>query len=153
MDAEDQRIADSVARNGWHAISVTDRPPSFVYTVGLLTTFNHPELVLFGLETSTAHSILSSLVREIRNGRSFAKAGTYRGVLEGDVPLLVRKVHPSQHEVFLGYAMAHCRMMGKMGSLAAMQVFWPDQQGKFPIDPGCKVAARNVQPQLDRPGD
>ena len=39
--SEDEEIARSVAANGWHAISVTDCSPEFVYTCGLMTTFGH----------------------------------------------------------------------------------------------------------------
>ena len=72
----------------------------------------------------------------------------YDGVLaEGQVA--VRTVHRSQHEVYLGYAMGHCRHMGKIGDLAAVQVFWPDNRGAFPFEPDCDPDVCALQRRLD----
>jgi Domain of unknown function (DUF4262) len=148
MTSEDDEIAASVSKHGWHAISVTDHSPEFIYTCGLLTTFRHPELIVFGLETREAYSIVAVMVQELRSGRSFTEPGTFDNVLEG-WPVAVRKVHPTQHELYLGYAMGHCRHTGNPGGLVATQVFWPDKQGRFPFDVGCNLDVYRLQPRLD----
>jgi len=148
MVSEDEEIARNVAKHGWHAITVNDASPAFTYTCGLVTTFDHPELIIFGLESREGYSVLAVMVEDLRRGRSFAKPGTYDGVLEG-CAIAVRKVHPTQRERYLGYAMAHCRLMGNASGLRARQVFWPDRQGRFPIDVGCDVDVCQLQPRLD----
>jgi hypothetical protein len=148
MLTKDQEIARSVAENGWHAISVTDCFPSFVYTCGLLTTFQHPELVVFGLEQHTAYSTLAVMVESLRNGQLFTQIGTYNGVLD-EWSIAVRRVHPTQFEIYLGYSMAHCRHMGNPGGLAALQVFWPDKQGRFPYESDCDLKVCQLPPRLD----
>src|SRR5262245_37046550 len=114
MDSEDRDIAESIRKHGWHAISVTDRNPPFVYTCGLMVTFAHPELIIFGLNPKVAYSILAVVVEDLRSGKMFSEPGEYRGVVEEDWPILVRQVHPSQHERYLGYAMAQCRLVGRV---------------------------------------
>ena len=146
--SEDEEIARSVAANGWHAISVTDHPPGFVYTCGLMTTFGHPEVIIFGLSPIAAYSVLEVLVADIRSGRSFAESGLYEGVLV-DFPLAVRPVDPTQYELYLGYAMGHCRHTGKTGRLVAVQVFWPDKQGRFPFEVRCDPEISALQRRLD----
>jgi hypothetical protein len=94
MATEDDEIARSVATHGWHAIDVNDASPQFIYTCGLLTTFEHPELIIFGLESREAHSILAVMVEELRHDGSFAKPGSYDDILEG-CPIAVRNVHPT----------------------------------------------------------
>jgi Domain of unknown function (DUF4262) len=150
FEEEDEVVARSVAKFGWHAISVTDRPPEFLYTCGLMTTFGHPEAIILGLNPRTAYSVLEVLAEDIRRGRSFAAPGVYDGVLT-DLPIAVRAVHPSQHELYLGYAMGHCRYTGNPGGLVAIQVFWPDKKGLFPFDGGCDPGVRASQPRLDAP--
>jgi Domain of unknown function (DUF4262) len=146
----DEDIARSVARHGWHAISVFDHAPPFVYTCGLMTTFQHPEAIIFGLGSETAYSVLNTIVDAIRNGRSFAATGKYDGVLV-DLPIATRPVHRSQHELYLGHAMGHCRYTGNPGGLVAVQVFWPDKQGKFPFELGCDQTISMLLPRLDLP--
>jgi len=145
---EDEEIARSVAANGWHAISVTDQPPEFVYTCGLMTTFDHPEAIILGLSPQAAYSVLEVIVEDIRGGRSFVAPGIYDGVLVG-LPIAVRRVDPTQHELYLGYAMGHCRHIGNMGGLRGVQVFWPDKQGRFPFEIGCDPDVSALQPRLD----
>lgn len=148
MASEDEEIGTSVAKHGWHAISVNDASPEFVYTCGLVTTFEHPELIIFGLESREGYSVLAVMVEDLRRGRSFARPGTYDAILEG-CPIGIRKVHPTQREMYLGYAIGHCRLMGNASGLRARQVFWPDKQGRFPFDIGCDVEVYQLQPRLD----
>ena len=146
--SEDVEIAQSVMANGWHAISVTDHCPEFVYTCGLMTTFCHPKAIILGLNPRAACSVLEVMVEDIRGGRSFASPGSYDGVLV-EFPIAIRAVHSSQHELYLGYTMGHCRYTGNAGGLVAVQVFWPDKQGRFPFDSSCSPAVAALQPRLD----
>jgi hypothetical protein len=150
MDSEDAEIARSDHKHGWHVISVSDRPPTFTYTCGLMTTLAHPELIVFGLDRRSAYDLLAPMVEELRKGRSYSEPIVHREVPGMDRPFVTRPVHPSQHEIYLGYAMGHCRYRGKPGSLVALQVFWPDSYGAFPIDEGCDIRVRSSQPRLDR---
>lgn len=147
---DDEEIARSVAANGWHAISVADRPPGFVYTCGLLTTFGHPEAIILGLSAQAAHAVLAVMVEDIRAGRPFAAPGSYDGILV-ELPVAIRAVHPTWHELYLGYAMGHCRHTGNPGGLVAVQVFWPDQMGRFPFEAGCDPEVAALQTRLDLP--
>jgi hypothetical protein len=145
----EQNIANDVERVGWSAISVSDVSPPFIYTVGLMFSLAHPELIIFGLGDA-GYDILSAMVEDIRAGRSFASAGKYNGVLaSGEVA--TRPVHPSHHETYLGYAMGYCRERGRIGELQAVQVFWPDRAGRFPFERGCEESVWNAQPRLDQP--
>ena len=71
--------------------------------------------VMVALEIMTA--VCASASAQDEDEQEVASAGPD---VEGDdamdeVPLAVREVHPSQHEAFLGYAMAHCRHRGDVG--------------------------------------
>jgi len=127
----DEEIAEIVRQYGWYAASISDHKPPFLYTIGLMETCRHPEFIIFGLEADKAHALLSGLVREIRTGKSYAEPGVYCVNLGGDEQRVgFRRLHPTQHPLYLGIAMGFLRNVGRFGELEAMQVFWPDGAGK-----------------------
>lgn len=145
---DDDRIVADVRRFGWHAVAINDADPPFLYSVGWTRTFDHPEAIIFGLEANTAHGILAAMVAKFRQGMRYDAAGKYDNVLD-DVPLGVRIVDESQHELYLGYAMGYCREIRR--DLEAIQVFWPDKNDRFPFEPNCELDVYHCQPRLDIP--
>lgn len=112
-----------------------------------MTTFQHPELIVFGMESRALYGVLAAIVEGLRKGQSFAAPEAYEGVLDGS-QIAVRKVHSTHHELYLGYAMGHSRHMN-LGGLEAVQVFWPDKQGRFPFQANCDLDVYRSQPRLD----
>jgi len=145
----EQKIAADVEQYDWSAVSVSDASPSFVYSVGLMFSLGHPELIIFGLD-GEGYYVLRAMVEDIRAGRSFAEPATYDDVL-AEGAIATRRVHPSQHELHLGYATGYCRERGRTGELEAMQVLWPDTADRFPFQPGCDEETYALQPRLDLP--
>ena len=83
-------------------------------------------------------------------GSPYAKPGVYTVSIGGDEHRIgLRPVHPTQHELYLGFAIGYCRFIGRIGELEAMQAFWPDSKGKFPFEVGCDLAVHQLQPRLD----
>lgn len=149
---EEEKIAEVVREHGWFAANVFDHEPPFLYSIGLMQTYDHSELIVFGLDSQSAHALLSSLVRDIRGGQSFACPGaTEVRVGEEDLRVGFRVVHPTQHPLYLGFAMGYCRYIGRMGELQATQVFWPDRDDKLPFEAGCDLEVYRLQPRLDIP--
>lgn len=138
----------NVAKYGWSATAVTpeDAHPGFLYTTGLGATFRHPEIIVFGLDASLAHRICSCIVADLRDGKRYDAPGEYQGLL--DAPIAVRPVHASQLIMYFGDTMGFYRQRGAAGDFTAVQLFWPDREGRFPFDPRCDVAVMNAQPRL-----
>lgn len=147
MDPKELDIAASVSRYGWTAVGVDEFEPNYVYSVGLTYSAEHPEIVIVGL-TGEGYPLLQLMVKMIAEGESFAAPGIYRNIL-GEVPFAVRPVHPSHVESALAYAQAHCAWRGDANRLAAIQVFWPDDAGRYPFDLDCDPAVCERQPRLD----
>jgi hypothetical protein len=118
----EEEIAEVVREFGWYAASINDHEPPFLYTIGLMQTFNHPELIMFGLEADNMHALFSQLAHDIRAGRSYAETGVFTIDIGGEeYQVGFRRVHPTQHELYLGFAMGYCRHIGRWGELEAMQ--------------------------------
>jgi hypothetical protein len=86
----DTRVAADIAEYGWHGIHVTDRadaldpdPHIWSYSIGLLETWQHPELVIFGLPRDTAHQILWNAVHEIEVGCRFSSLDRWEAFENG----------------------------------------------------------------------
>jgi hypothetical protein len=47
--------------------------------------------------------------------------------------------------------MGYCRHIGRRGELQAVQIFWPDEAGRFPFEVGCDLDVYQCQPRLDFP--
>jgi hypothetical protein len=127
-------------------ITISDIKPPFAYTVGLMFSLQHPELIIFGLRDAGS-SILRTKAGMICDGRRFDSPDEYEGVLEAG-EIATRPVHGTQHEFYLGYAMGYCREHGRPGGLQAVEVFWPDAEGRFPFRPGCDERVWAAQPRL-----
>jgi Domain of unknown function (DUF4262) len=145
----EQRIVDDIEKFGWHLILVNpDNEVPFVYSVGLMESFNHPEIMMIGLPLDTMSAVVRGMARQIKAGRNFARLGLYEGLLEGYACKVVRVKH-WWHSDYLGYAMWHRRYVGKIGSLEVLQCVWPDTEGKFPGDEGSHPSLGACQPVLD----
>lgn len=146
----EEDIAEVVQEHGWYAANIRDHQPPFLYTIGLMQTQNHPEFIMFGLEADKMHALVSQLVRDIRSGQSYIEPGVYTVEIGGHEHRVgFHRVHPTQHELYLGFAMGYCRHIGRWGELDAMQAFWPDSSGKFPFDVGCALDVCQLQPRID----
>ena len=148
MNLPDDAIAADVDRVGWSCISIRDVDPPFAYTVGLMKTHDHPELIIFG-RPDDAHPILYDLVSAIASGSRLSTPTEY-DVLDG-FPIGTRPVDISHHETYLGYAMGYVRRIGRIGDLTAIQIYVPDIDGTYPYQPGCAEPVYRSQPRLDIP--
>jgi hypothetical protein len=143
--SEDEEIAEAVRTHGWQFINVYDNEPPFLYSIGLMP--DHPELIIFGLDAEIASSAMGKIARRVKHGEAFEHKITY-DIAPPFPRIAVRNVHPTQIPLYLGYAMGYSRLQG-CGDLKAVQVFWPDKQGKFPFDVGCDEDVYARQPRLD----
>lgn len=89
--SEEEKIAEVVRKYGWYACSVYDGEPPFLYSVGLMQSYDHPEFIIFGLESKEAHAILTVTIEAIRAGASFRESGVHSGILEGDACVWIRR--------------------------------------------------------------
>jgi Domain of unknown function (DUF4262) len=145
----EDEIAEVVREHGWYAASIFDHDPPFLYSIGLMQTANHPELIVFGLEPDNAHALFSAMTRDIQAGRRFDQPGVFTIAIGEEHRVGIRRVHPTQHPLYLGFAMGYCTYMGRIGELEAVQAFWPDSSGKFPFEVGCNFGVYQCQPRLD----
>src|SRR5690348_5316221 len=59
-DESEQKVLDDIKNFGWHCVHILAEHdlPQYSFTVGLFESYGHPELIMFGLASETAHQIL-----------------------------------------------------------------------------------------------
>ncbi len=119
----DEEIANIVHQHGWYAANVSDAEPPFFYTIGLMQTYQHPEFITFGLEAENAYALFWGLINDIRNGASYAESSVRTIELGGEMHNVgFRRVHSTQHPLYLGFAMGFMTNIGRIGELEARKV-------------------------------
>lgn len=146
------KMKADVGKFGWHCLSVfpteDDEGEIFTYTVGLTETFNHPEIMIFGLSKDTAHGILADCVERIRNGGVFLPSEEYSNVIGGGYKVVFKRVKSECLSEYFGMAGRYYE--GK--DFSGLIMFWPSKNHRFPWDEPESVAQREaltiVQPGI-----
>jgi len=63
---------------------------SFSYTIGFEKSYNHPEIITFGLPAESAHGILSATAAAIKEGESLPLHVPVENILGGDLKVLFK---------------------------------------------------------------
>lgn len=144
-------VAEHVKKFGWHVVKVLGdaQHPSFAYTVGLTATFEHPELVIFGLndDLDFMHQILNQTGERVAKGERFPHGAKKRDILPGYTCPFSRFPRAAFEE-HLGQAIAH---FGGADRFEAVQCIWPDPKKRLPWDPRVMPPVLARQPVFLRP--
>lgn len=116
-----------IERVGWSAVGVGAGPDSetFTYTAGL-TAQGHHELIIVGLDPYVAHGILAAAVQELQAGVRFSDGALVTGVL---VDYTAKLVACGNEHLTMARSIYGSEVM-------ALQIVWPDTDGRYPGDPG-----------------
>ena len=131
---------ETIKKHGWLFQFVFDKEGSrqdFAYTIGLEETFNHPEIMIFGLPRETMHGILSDLVSCIREGHSFPPHQRTKNILKGGYEVIFKPLKKEQYAYYIGQAQMYYEK-----PFRTYVMFWPDRNNVLPIEEGCEL---NVQ--------
>jgi hypothetical protein len=133
VDRVMEKIAADVEKVGWSAIGVFptgEGGAPFTYTIGLVKTLEHPELIVYGLEHKQAHSILWSAIELIKTEEVKLEPGKRYARVIQDLDVEMRAGHPSGRP-------ANAARRFYEGDVALVQLVLPDSEGRFPGEDGC----------------
>ncbi|PTB97237.1 DUF4262 domain-containing protein [Marivirga lumbricoides] len=120
--------------------------PAFVYSIGLFETFQHPEVIVFGLKTDVMGNIINHIRDEIRAGKTFNSGTKYSGFLEGfEIQFL--DVNKDSYPDYFGYAGWYYK---NNFDFPALQLVWPDKESRWPWEHDFNSNWKFKQPLLDR---
>jgi len=147
----EKKIIDDVEQFGFHIAFVPEDEylPSFAYTIGLKKTYNHPEIILFGLNQQLLGGILSGIGEEIKKGKTYKPNKDYENIIS-NYPVKFLEIKKEHYHDYFGYA---GWFYGNTFDFPAYQLIWTDKESNYPWDDGFNENWKFKQPILDRNTD
>jgi len=131
-DEHDKKLLADVKEYGWHVLGIQEdaEGPAFAYSIGLHHTFEHPEVIIFGLDVKVMHKIINGIGEQIRSGEHFEHLHESSDTLE-DYTVFFRSFDKKHYREYLGYA----RWFYQGNNFPALQCVWPDAAHRYPWHP------------------
>ena len=75
LEDDERKLVEDVENVGWHVIGIEEdeEGPGFAYTIGLHHSFEHPEVIVFGLRTETLFQIVDTIGEAVRDGTKLSR--------------------------------------------------------------------------------
>ncbi|MDX6749384.1 DUF4262 domain-containing protein [Geminicoccaceae bacterium 1502E] len=111
-------------------IGAGEGEPPFAYSVGL-ARLNLPEILVMGLDADTMHGLVNNAVYMMReSGEPFEEGARVDGIARG-YPVVFRRIGHTAAQEYLRVASVFYG-----DGFTAMQMVWPDAEGRMPTEPG-----------------
>ena len=127
----DEKVASDIQEYGWHCLHVAPRVgeegATFTYTIGLVPSYHHAELMIFGLGTEKSHQILFECVEMIKSGTQFPINERVSDVLAREFDVMFKPIRKECFGQYLGTAVRHYGHK----DFGAYVLFWPDKENRF----------------------
>ncbi len=147
LSAPDQKFLSNIEAFGWNVTKVFknegEMGPDWAYSTGLFSSYQHPEIAIFGLALEVMQKIVNNVGHEVKSGTKFQPGTEYREIF-ARCGCLFRPVLSRYYRDHFGFAI----WFYEQDPFPVLQCFWPDKQGKFPWENGCSESARRAQPLL-----
>lgn len=107
MGEYEEGLAASVATHGWVVmrVSANGDGPDFAYSIGMVRTLGHPEIIIVGLPHDRAHRIINDVGAAARRGERFTAGDVSDEFLSGGYRVTFRAVPAYQYGAYLGIGM------------------------------------------------
>ena len=141
------RTRVNVEKYGLQVIMVgsTDYTPSFAYSIGLYKTYNHPEIICFGLPDNLGHAIINDVANLIKNGEAIISRKIYENIFKKSKAEFL-SVDDRNIDDYFGAALNYYESQ----KFPALQLVWTDRNDKFPWEENFEEKFLYDQPLLDR---
>jgi len=139
------RISKDIETHGCFVMCVfgSESVPVFAYSIGLLDTFNMPEVIIFGLNPENMAGLINVIVHNLREGQTYEAGQSYKNIAQ-NLPAYFGRVEDRHISDYFGQAQLH----HKREVFPALQMVWSDPSGLFPWQDGFEERFRERQPLL-----
>ncbi|GHA76664.1 DUF4262 domain-containing protein [Cognatilysobacter bugurensis] len=149
----ERSVVHNVETFGWHCTSVlpTDTAPGkppFSYTVGLHESYGGPALIMFGLNSTTAHSILGLCANRLADGNPLSLSKPSHDLIEGYPCIFVEVPRHLYNDYVYSLLWFYAEQ-----EFPLYQVVWPDANGCFPWHAAASASLKALQPVLGNYND
>lgn len=147
LDTE-KLITQNIKEHGFHlgVIDGDDYLPAFAFSIGLYKTYNHPEIIIFGLPQEVMQVALNTICEKVQKKNSFSTGQNYDDILS-KYPVQFVEVEKRNYFNYLDYV---SYFYDNTNNFPVLQMVWTDQKGNFPWDKNFDENWKFNQPLLDR---
>jgi Domain of unknown function (DUF4262) len=141
MTSTTDQIEQNIAKYGWQFQFVFDNEgehPPFAYSIGFEESYNHPEIMIFGLKREIMHSMLSHVASEIKGGKVYELDKKTKNVFSGDYDVMFKNLNESYHPEYAGIAMDYYNK-----PIRIYVMLWPDKNNVLPTESNCQLTVQN----------
>lgn len=114
--------------------------PSFAYSVGLSETYQHPEIICFGLKPDLLHEIINDVAEIIRKEGKIKAKEEYTNIFR-DSRAIFLEVDPRNMKDYFGLALSYYKEVPING----LQLVWTDRihfPGKKALKKNSEICSR-----------
>lgn len=149
LSPAERKLLDDVEADGLHVVHVpaTGALPARSHSVGMWENFEQPEVVVVGLPPEVAGELIELVADEADEGHRFLDGTRHEGLLQ-DYPVRFVAVPKGRY----GECLAAACWAYEGDDFAAVQLVWPDKQGRWPWDLEARQGFAETQPVLGRAG-
>ena len=146
----DEQTKSNIEKFGLSVIIIeaTNYLPAFAYSIGLWQKFKHPELICFGLQTQTLHTIINNVADLVKKGEIIQTGKIYNNVFENSSAEFLN-IDIRNLSDYFGTAIDFYNSK----EFPALQLVWTDRNDKFPWEKDFEEIFFYRQPLLDRNAD
>ena len=129
-------------------VNPTDYSPSFAYSIGLYKTYNHPEIICFGLPKDLAHGVINDIAELIKDGEQISPSKNYDNIFKNSRAEFLMVDERNIEDYF-----AAAINFYQTTKFPTLQLIWTDRNDKFPWEENFEEKFLYDQPLLDRNAD
>lgn len=129
-------------------VSATDYSPPFAYSIGLYKSYQHPEIICFGLPNDLIHAIINDIADLVKKGEKIKPSKNYYNIFK-DSRAEFLEVDERNIDDYFAAAINFYETI----KFPALQLVWTDRNGKFPWEENFEDKFLHDQPFLDRNAD
>ena len=129
MDERDQKALSDIEEYGCRVLNVAEGEgePSFAYSIGINKKQSKPDVVILGLKTELAHSMVNNYKNRLLEGEVFVPGKFYPDFL-GDFDVCFIKVAKKHYNEYFGWGM----WLHDGNDFDVLQMVWPTTDGVWP---------------------
>jgi hypothetical protein len=149
LDDREQKALSNIEEYGCHVLNVAEGEgePSFTYSIGISKKQNKPDLVVLGLKTELAHSMVNNYRDRLIDGEHFVPGKLYPDFL-GDFDVCFTKVAKKHFKEYFGWGI----WLHEGTDFEVLQMVWPTTDGDWPWAENKSEYYQWAQPILNENG-
>lgn len=153
LDEHKRHVKESFEKDGsGFTVLVSDSGPSYLVTYGFFATYELPEVIMFGdkFMLDTILRLYNEMIDAVESLTSIHDDQRWP-MKWGNYHVVGRFIEPSNVTADrFGDALFCHQLSGMSEPVPAYQLFWADENGRFPWERECSEICRSLQPLLNK---